>query len=82
MGRLDCKEASLIALTGLSRDADDFLLITEEDAALALVPMAAEGLQGSESGVAGVAGLLAADRAALGLGAGSRVLCFLSEGPA
>ena len=82
MGRLDCKEASLIALTGLSRDADDFLLITEEEAADALAPMAAEGLEGSESGVAGVAGVFAADAASLGLGPDSRVLCFLSEGPA
>jgi len=82
MGRLDCKEASLIALTGLSCDADDFLLITEDEAAEALAPMAAEGLEGSESGVAGVAGLLAADADTLGLGPESRVLCFLSEGPA
>lgn len=82
MGRLDCKEASLIALKGLSRDADDFVLITEDEAAAALAPMAQEGLAGSESGVAGVAGLLAADREGLGLDSGSRVLCFLSEGPA
>ncbi|MGI3184766.1 pyridoxal-phosphate dependent enzyme [Nioella aestuarii] len=82
MGRLDCKEASLIALTGLSRDADDFVLITEEEAADALAPMAAEGLEGSESGVAGVAALLAAGPGAFGLGPNSCVLCFLSEGPA
>ena len=82
MGRLDCKEASLIALTGLSQDADDFVLITEDEAADALAPMAAEGLEGSESGVAGVAALLAAGPGAFGLGPDSRVLCFLSEGPA
>ena len=82
MGRLDCKEASLIALSGLSRDADDFLLITEGEAATTLAPMADEGLEGSESGVAGVAGLLACDPVALGLGPEARVLCFLSEGPA
>jgi diaminopropionate ammonia-lyase len=82
MGRLDCKEASLIALTGLSRDADEFLLITEDEAATTLAPMVAEGLEGSESGVAGVAGLLASDPVALGLGPEARVLCFLSEGPA
>jgi diaminopropionate ammonia-lyase len=82
MGRLDCKEASLIALRGLSRDADDFLLITEDEAAQALAPMAEAGLEGSESGIAGVAGMLAAGPGALGLGPESRVLCFLSEGPA
>ena len=31
MGRLDCKEASLIALKGLSHDADFFALISEEE---------------------------------------------------
>jgi len=82
MGRLDCKEASLIALTGLSRDADDCLLISEDEAAATLAPMAEAGLEGSESGVAGVAGLLAADPGMLGLGPEARVLCFLSEGPA
>ncbi|WP_233491817.1 pyridoxal-phosphate dependent enzyme [Nioella nitratireducens] len=82
MGRLDCKEASLIALKGLSRDADDFLLIREEEAAAALAPMRAAGLAGSESGVAGVAGLLVAEAEPLGLGPDARVLCFLSEGPA
>jgi diaminopropionate ammonia-lyase len=44
--------------------------------------MAEAGLEGSESGVAGVAGLLAADPGMLGLGPDARVLCFLSEGPA
>ena len=33
MGRLDCKEPSLIALKGLARDADDFMLITENEGA-------------------------------------------------
>lgn len=82
MGRLDCKEASLIALTGLSRDADDFVTVTEEEVAAAMPVMAANGLAGSESGIAGVAALLALDDpAALGIDAASRVLCFLTEGP-
>ncbi|RYG91491.1 pyridoxal-phosphate dependent enzyme [Loktanella sp. IMCC34160] len=81
MGRLDCKEASLIALTGLARDADDFVTITEEEAAAAMPLMADAGLAGSESGIAGVAGAIVAARA-VGLDAGSNVLFFLSEGVA
>jgi len=84
MGRLDCKEPSLIALAGLSRDADAFMLITEDEAADTLPPMAGAGLAGSPSGVAGVAGMNALQRAAHPWApkAGDRVLCFLSEGVA
>lgn len=82
MGRLDCKEPSLIALRGLARDADAFMLITEDEAIATLAPMAAEGLEGSESGVAGVAGLLALMGSDHAPGPDATVLCFLSEGPA
>lgn len=80
MGRLDCKEPSLIALAGLSRDADDFVAITEEEAAAALPLLADAGLDTTASGGAGVAAALLA-RPELGLDAQSRVLCFLSEEP-
>lgn len=76
MGRLDCKEASLIALKGLARDADSFALISDDEAAAALAEMAALGLETSASGGAGLAAL-----AHLGLPAEARVLCILSEGP-
>ncbi|WP_420860254.1 pyridoxal-phosphate dependent enzyme [Marivivens marinus] len=81
MGRLDCKEASLIALTGLARDADDFVTITEEEAAATMPLMAEAGLAGSESGIAGVAGAIAGARA-VGIGPESNVLFFMSEGVA
>ncbi|WP_102109030.1 pyridoxal-phosphate dependent enzyme [Oceaniglobus roseus] len=92
MGRLDCKEPSLIALAGLARDADSFLTITEEEAAAALPVLAAAGFETSASGGAGLAALMAlaehadadSDRARvrelLGLGPRSRALCILSEG--
>lgn len=80
MGRLDCKEASLIALKGLSRDADTFVTLTESEAADAIPVLAKSGLAASESGLAGVAAVLAGPLA-LGLGPDSTVLCFLSEGP-
>lgn len=79
MGRLDCKEASLIALTGLAQDADDFVTITEEEAAAAMPLMSDAGLAGSESGIAGVAGAIVA-AGAVGVGPESNVLFFLSEG--
>lgn len=81
MGRLDCKEPSLIALAGLSRDADYFCLLTEQEAFDAMPVLADAGFATSTSGGAGLTGLLCAD-GAFGLDASSRVLCFLSEGPA
>ncbi|MEM1277268.1 MAG: pyridoxal-phosphate dependent enzyme [Pseudomonadota bacterium] len=80
MGRLDCKEPSLIALKGLARDADLFLTITETEAAEATAFLGTQGFETTPSGGAGLAGLLAAS-ADLGLGAESRVLTILSEGP-
>ncbi len=83
MGRLDCKEPSLIALQGLARDADVFATITEEEAAAALPALAEAGLATTPSGGAGLAALLASQpqRTALGLDAESRVLTFVTEAP-
>jgi Threonine dehydratase len=84
MGRLDCKDPSLIALRGLAHDADAFVTLTEAAAEAALPQLDAAGLATTPSGGAGLAALLAADRAArqdLGLDGTSRVLAFLSEEP-
>lgn len=81
MGRLDCKEPSLIALKGLARDADAFMLLTEAEGQAGSDAVAAAGFPSTPSGAAGVAGVLAAGDA-LGLDAASHVLCILSEGPA
>lgn len=78
MGRLDCKEPSLIALKGLARDADAFVLITEEEGMTGSETCANAGYPTTPSGGAGVAGLLAA-RDALGLTEDARVLVILSE---
>lgn len=75
MGRLDCKEASLIALKGLSRDADAFALISENEAFAVLPKLAQIDLGSSTSGAAGIAAALLSD-----LGPDARVLCILSEG--
>jgi diaminopropionate ammonia-lyase len=76
MGRLDCKEPSLIALKGLARDADLFVTITEDEATDILPVLAEHDLATSQSGGAG----LAACRL-MSFDAESRVLCILSEGP-
>ena len=77
MGRLDCKTPSMIALGGLSRDADYFATVTEEQAQAAVAALDRAGLATTPSGAAGVAALLAG---LPGVGAGSRVLAILSEG--
>ena len=81
MGRLDCKEPSLIALKGLARDADDFALITDDEAAHGVDVADHIGLQTTPSGAAGLAAFLAAAPGTWGLGPNSRLLLILSEGP-
>jgi diaminopropionate ammonia-lyase len=81
MGRLDCKEPSLIALAGLARDADDFLTISDACVDDALPVLKTAGFATSPSGGAGAAVVLSGDmRDALGLNGDSRVLTILSEG--
>ncbi|MEO1748012.1 MAG: diaminopropionate ammonia-lyase [Pseudomonadota bacterium] len=85
MGRLDCKEPSLIALKGLARDANYFVTISDHEAAAALPVLEKANLASTHSGGAGIAALMAAseaDRTTLGLNQNSQVLCFLSEEPA
>lgn len=82
MGRLDCKEPSLIALKGLARDASDFMTISEVEGEIGAQVAADAGLTSTPSGAAGLAGLLvASDDGGFGLTATSRVLLILSEGP-
>lgn len=77
MGRLDCKTPSMIALAGLSRDADIFATITDAEAADGIAELAGFGLDTTPSGGAGLAAMLAG----LQLPSDARVLAFLSEGP-
>ena len=75
MGRLDCKEPSLIALNGLARDADGFITITEEEGFAVLPLLEGQGAATSTSGGAGLAAVRA-----MKLGANDRALCIISEG--
>ena len=83
MGRLDCKEPSLIALKGLARDADIFMTLTEEEGAAGHSACIQAGLPSTPSGAAGLAGLLVAaqNADAFGLSSQSRVMLILSEEP-
>lgn len=83
MGRLDCKEPSLIALNGLARDADLFLTMDDEEVAEKLPVMAEVGLETTASGGAGIAAVMNdAARQAMGIGPQAKVLCILTEQPA
>lgn len=82
MGRLDCKEASLIALNGLARDADHFLTLSDEEVEMHLPAMAVAKLATTASGGAGIAAAMTPEvRGRLQISEHSRVLCFLSEVP-
>ena len=81
MGRLDCKEPSLIALKGLARDTNDFLLISEDEGAHGSDVSADIGLASTPSGAAGLAALVSASQSNvdLDLSANARVFAILSE---
>lgn len=76
MGRLDCKDASLIAFDALRRDADAFVTVTDEAAAAAAGMLSRAGIATTPSGAAGFAALVDAPP-----GPGARCLLVVSEGP-
>ena len=78
MGRLDCKTPSLIALKGLSRDADGYALIDDATVQRTLGVLAEAGFATSPSGGAGACAALSG---AVPITPEDRVLCILSEGP-
>jgi len=89
MGRLDCKEPSLLALEALAREADVFLTVSEAEAEAAVAKLSRYGMASSPSGAAGFAGLSAGlsrgDDTAQGdalfnLSSTSKVLIYVSEG--
>ena len=80
MGRLDCKEPSLIALKGLARDADYFLTVSDELAEETTERLHEFGLSSTPSGVGGLAGVFASRVSRLGLSETSIALCIISEG--
>ena len=84
MGRLDCKEPSLLALEYLAREADGFMCISDQQAQMAVDDLHSLKIETTPSGAAGLAGLMVAlgegGREILELDKGARVLVILSEG--
>ncbi|MBN9060915.1 MAG: diaminopropionate ammonia-lyase [Rhizobiales bacterium] len=85
MAGLECGEPSPLAWEILQPGADAFMTIPDLLAADTMRSLAGLGIVGGESGVAGLAGVLAAlddpaAREALGLTSASRILTFGTEG--
>ncbi|MBL8696786.1 MAG: diaminopropionate ammonia-lyase [Alphaproteobacteria bacterium] len=85
MAGLSCGEPSPLAWAILDPGADAFMAIGDDTIAPAMRALADHGVVGGESGVAGMAGLVAvakdpAMRTTLRLDAGARVLLFGTEG--
>lgn len=76
MGRLDCKVPSLIAINGLARDADGFILISDDEVEKMMPVLARADCATTPSGGAGLAAALLGK---VELAADARVLCILSE---
>ena len=76
MGRLDCKEASMIALNGLARDADRFVLLSDHEVEDVMHDLADLGLATTPSGGAGLAAALLGK---VDLPSDARILVILSE---
>ncbi len=72
MGRLDCKDASLLAFDTLKRDADSFVTITDNQAQAAVTHAQTLGFETTPSGAAGLAAHLATPQ--------KNALVILSEG--
>ncbi|TQV80370.1 diaminopropionate ammonia-lyase [Denitrobaculum tricleocarpae] len=75
MGRLDCKDASLIAYDSLRRDAQSFVTVSDEEAAEAVALYARNGITTTPSGAATLAALQL-----IAPGPDSRCLLIVSEG--
>ncbi len=82
MGRLDCKEASMLAFDVLHEHADDFVLISDQQAEAARETLARSGFHSSASGAAGFGALLAQDELGLDLPEAAVCLVIVSEGAA
>lgn len=78
MGRLDCKDASLIAFEALRSDADIFVTVSDAEAGAAVEEIAGHGVLTTPSGAAGLAALRFRD---LGVSATDRCMIIASEGP-
>ena len=84
MGRLDCKQASLLAFNALLESADAFVMISDEESVAGIESARSVGVSTTESGAAGLTALLiacssSAMRSEIALHPQSRCLVVISE---
>ena len=75
MGRLDCKDASLIAFQSLKNDANEFVTISDDIAASASTLLTTHSIPTTPSGAAGLAALQLSE-----IDPNSRCLVIVTEG--
>ena len=80
MGRLDCKEPSLIAFKLLKELADDFVCVSDEDALAAADFLAQNNLATTASGAAGLAAILSNAKLDITIPDNSICLAIATEG--
>lgn len=80
MGRLDCKEASMLAFEILRHYGDQFVCISESDASKAVDFLRNQNIHTTESGAAGLASVLPGSMSDLEIPEGSTCLAIISEG--
>jgi diaminopropionate ammonia-lyase len=83
MGRLDCKEPSHLALKYLAKEANAFMVVSDDEAQAACQTLENAGIPSTPSGVAGFAGLQAIMESNFDQkpNQNSRILLYVSEGP-
>lgn len=80
MGRLDCKEPSLIAFNLLEELADDFVCVSDDDARTAANFLANNELATTPSGAAGLAAILSNEKLDIAIPDNSTCLVIATEG--
>ena len=80
MGRLDCKEPSLIAFNILKELADDFVCVSDDDALTAVNFLAQNELVTTPSGAAGLAAILSNAKLDIAIPDNSICLVIATEG--
>ena len=79
MGRLDCKQASLLTFESLRYTADEFIEVTDTDAETSTTTLHRHGLSSTPSGTAGLAALTRVIAQGQ-ISAGANCLVIVSEG--
>lgn len=79
MGRLDCKEASMLAFASLQQTADKFVCISDKEAADAVSCLAEKDIATTPSGAAGFAAIKFADQLGYSIKESETCLAIVTE---